>query len=112
MADFTLKRNDTRPKIQAQLTQDGNPYDLTGSTVKFIMKQDGAGSAKVDSAATIVDAANGDVEYAWSAVDTDTEGDYNAEWEVTDGSGDVLTFPNGHDTAPQYITVEVVEDLA
>ena len=111
MADFTIKRNDTRPVIAAQLTQDGNPYDLTGATVKFLMKLPASGSPKVDASATIVNASNGDVEYAWIASDTDTEGEYDAEWEVTDGSGEVLTFPNGHDTAPDYISVEVVEDL-
>lgn len=113
MADFTIKRNDTLPKIEATLQQNSIVYDLTGATVKFIMKKSGSGAAKVDASATVVDASGGQVEYAWDDVagDTDTEGDYNAEFEVTTGSGEILTFPNGAD-GTDYITIEITEDLA
>lgn len=113
MADFTIKRNDTLPKIEATLQQNSIVYDLTGSTVKFIMKKTGAASAKVDAAATVVDAAGGQVEYTWDdgVGDTDTEGTYNGEFEVTTGAGEVLTFPNGAD-GTDYFTIEITEDLA
>lgn len=110
MADYTMKRNDTLPKVTATLQTNGSNYNLTGATVKFIMRATGAGAPKVDAAATVTNAANGAVEYAWIAADTDTEGDFNAEFEVTTSGGDVITFPNGHD-GTDYFTVEIVTDL-
>ena len=112
MADFTIKRNDTLPKLEATLQQNNVVYNLTGATVKFIMKKEGSGTAKVNSAVTVVDAASGQVEYAWDDVagDTDTEGDYNGEFEVTTGSGEIITFPNGAD-GTDYFTIEITEDL-
>lgn len=113
MADFTIKRNDTLPKLEVTLQQNNAVYNLTGATVKFIMKKAGAASAKVDATATVVDAASGEVEYAWDdgVGDTDTEGEYNGEFEVTTSGGDILTFPNGADDT-DYFTIEIVEDLA
>lgn len=110
MADFTIKRNDTKPLLTATLKSDGVAVNLLGATVKFIMKKAGAVEAKVNSAATVTDAAGGAVEYAWVATDTDKEGDYNGEFEVTDGAGKISTFPNGHDGI-DYFTIEITEDL-
>lgn len=112
MADFIIKRNDTLPKLAATLTTDGAAYNLTGASVKLIMKVEGATTPKVNSAATIVDASAGKVEYLWDDVagDTDTEGLYDCEFEVTDANGDILTFPNGAD-GTNYFTVEIKEDL-
>lgn len=110
MADFEIKRNDTKPYFIANLTQDGTAYNLTGATaVKFIMKKEGATTAKVNASATVVDGPAGTVQYKWAASDTDTEGHYYAEIEVTDDSLAVLTFPNGAD-AP-YFTIIITEDL-
>lgn len=106
MADFTLKRNDTRPAFGAALLSNEVAYNLTGAAVKFIMKADGSVTPKINAAAVILDAATGLVEYQWTVTDTDTEGLYNAEWEVTDAEGKVITFPND-----SYFTVEIVEDL-
>lgn len=110
MADFEIKRNDTKPYFVANLTQNGSAYDLSGATsVKFIMKKDGGAQAKVNAVATIVNAVAGTVQYEWIAVDTDTAGSYLAEVEVVDAEGDVLTFPNGAVTP--YFTVAITEDL-
>lgn len=92
--DFYLKRGDTLPQIKSTLRNpDKSLMNLTGATVRFRMRARGAGSAKVDAVATVVDAANGVVAYAWSPADTDTEGLYDAEWPVTK-SGAVETVPN------------------
>ena len=107
MADFTIKQNDRLPEIQGQCVDaDGNPVDLTGATaVAFHMKTAEAGSPKVNSAGVIVDAPTGIVKYAWAAVDTDTAGDYLAEFEVNFG-GKTQTFPN-----VRNLEITVVDDL-
>jgi hypothetical protein len=110
---FSIKQNDTAPSIAATLKDSGGlPVDLTGAQVKFIMatRPNGAqvehDAAKVDAAASIVDAAAGEVRYDWQATDTDTAGVFDAEWEVTYASGAVETFPSG-----EYLIIKVLEDL-
>jgi hypothetical protein len=107
MSTFTLKRNDRGRSLSAQLLNgDGSVIDLTGSTVKFIMRLSGATTAKVNAAAVVVTAATGSVRYDWAAADTDTEGNYLAEWEITLPSSLKLTVPN-----QSYDQVIVVADL-
>lgn len=105
--DFYWKQNDTSPAIAFQL-KDGNgvAVNLTGATVKFMMWAPGAAAIKVNAAATITDATTGKVSYTPSATDTDTPGDYIAEWQVTFSGGAVETFPNG-----DWLKVRVLDDL-
>lgn len=108
---FTMKRNDTRPVIEAQLLMPDpvDPstniaVDLTAaSSVKFLMKKDS--TLKVTAAATVVNAATGLVRYTWAVGDTDTSGTYNVEWEVSWGS-DKQTFPSD-----SYLNVVIMDDL-
>lgn len=106
MADFYIKKNDTLPAIGAILKDAaGDPVDLTGATVRFHMS---IGSAvKVDAAATIVDAAAGDVRYDWQSGDTDTAGPARCEFEVTFPGGGVETWPNNG-----AWTVSIAEEIA
>ena len=101
MTDFTLKRGNTSPAIQATLTDgDGAAVVLTGATVRFHMRADGgdpALAADVDAPAVIVAAAGGQVRYDWAPADVDVAGWFRAEWEVTYGDGAVETFPNDRD---------------
>jgi hypothetical protein len=88
-ADFCLKKGNTLPMIKARLKNpDGSAMNLTGGSVRFRMRAPGSGVAKVDAVATIVDAATGQVAYAWVAGDTDAEGMFDAEWPVTLPGGD------------------------
>jgi hypothetical protein len=104
---FTIKQNDRSPPITATLTAGGSAVDLSGCTVKFIMRAPGASSAKVNTAATIVSASAGTVSYSWGATDTDTAGLYQAEWEVTFAGGIKRTWP-----AEDYLYILIVSDLA
>ena len=92
-----------------QQTLDGitTPIDLTGLTVRFIMRAKAATTAKVAAAATIVDGPAGQVSYSWASTDLDTVGVYQCEWEITYPGPRTLTVPSDtHDT------IIVVADLA
>lgn len=105
---FVIKRNDRAPSIEGTLgLSDGTVVNLTGTSVKFIMTLAGATIPKINAAATIVDAINGEVSYSWGATDTDTAGLYRAEWEVTFAGGIKRTFPSD-----DFLYVRVLEDLA
>lgn len=83
----TMKKNDRLPALRAELTgADGTALDLTAATVVFRMTPYSGGARKIDDqSATIVDAANGVVSYAWGASDTDTPGLFKGEFVVTIG---------------------------
>lgn len=108
MAAFEIKRNDRRPRYRLQLTANATPVDLTGaSAVRFTMTP-ASGTAKISrQPMTIIDAATGIVEYTWTALDTDTAGDFNAEVEVDWGSGQYQTFPT-----KGFFMVTINPDLA
>lgn len=106
MAEITLKRGDRNPSLEATLQQaTGAPIPLHGVTqVKFLMKDEN--TLKIDSPVTIIDAARGLVKYDWAAEDTDTVGNYQAEFEITFSDGKKMTVPNNG-----YIVVVILEDL-
>ena len=111
MADFDLKANDTQPDFTVQLLQAGAAFDmsaLSGVACTFTMTAVAGGAAKVNKAAmTIDDAANGQISYSWAAADTDTDGTYEAEVEVTWTGGNILTFPTDG-----YFDIDIEADLA
>ena len=98
---FHIKQNDTKPSLSVQLLSDGSAVDLTGAMVKFHM------GTIIDAAATIVNAATGNVKYNWAVGDTATAGKFNAEFEVTFSDGTVETFPNDG-----YLLINIMEELA
>lgn len=96
--DFVIKQGDLLPAITAVLTDAaGQPVDLSGLSVKFIMRQIYADTNKINAAA-IVDADQvtnkGKVSYTWQGTDTDTAGVYWAEWQVMFSGSKPETFPN------------------
>jgi hypothetical protein len=108
MASFNIKRNDTAPAITATLTDSaGTAVSLTGATVRFHMRPNLDTTMKVDAAATVDDAAAGEVSYSWQTGDTDTTGYFQAEWEVTFSDLTIRTFPTTN-----YTIVRIVSDLA
>ncbi len=117
LSSVSMKQNDRLPVLDAILQQGdpAYPIDLTGCTVKFIMRAKGNSDPKVSGACSIVDAAAGAVRYEWAAVDTDTIGSFEAEFEITTAGGKKLTVPNGPDsnnpTNLKYLKVKVLDDL-
>jgi hypothetical protein len=113
MATFTIKRDDRLPVLQATLRQnvgetDESAIDLTtASAVLFKMRNRDTGELKIDAAASVVTPAAGVVSYAWAAGDTDTEGAYDSEFEVSYGAGVTLTVPNDG-----YDLIVITADLA
>jgi hypothetical protein len=106
VADFTIKKDDLLPVIQATVTDaDDAVVDLTGGTVKFLM-MDAAGVLKINTTGGFVtDGSDGQVKYEWASDDTDTAGDYRAEFEIT-MSGKPVTAPND-----DYLTIKILDDL-
>jgi len=84
MATFNMKKGDRLPILRAQLLDSEDvPIDLTGASVQFRMRPRSGGALKVNAAATVVDAPAGIVEYAWAALNVDTEGLFVGEFAVT-----------------------------
>ncbi len=105
---FYIKQNDTRPIITATLIDgDGSTVNLDGASVSFKMRKLGETVAKVDSSASVADASNGKVTYTWVALNTDTVGEYEGEFQVTFAGGGIQTYPNN-----SYIQIEILDDIA
>lgn len=102
---FYIKQNDTSP---AFLYQTIPAVDLSGAAVVFTMRLRGGNASKINRAAcSIVSPATaGAVRYDWQIGDTDVDGDYDAEFEVTYADGSVETFPNGG-----HISVKITGEL-
>lgn len=98
---LNIKRNDTLPKPKGRIVESNvdNPgnltaVDITGASILFIMvTDDDAKTVKVNSAATITDATNGEFEYTWAVGDTDTAGNFLGEFEITFSGGEKITLP-------------------
>ena len=106
-SDFYIKTGDTGPALRRTLLDtSGDAEDLTGATVAFHMESTD-GVVVVDGSATLVDAANGVVQYEWQSGDTDESGTFFGEFEVTFSDGIVQSYPNDGD-----IRIGVVDDIA
>lgn len=112
METFVIKRNDTRPSLEATLSDDNGPVDLTGASVKLAVKRvpscrdDTAPNVAFKKEGVIVTPAAGVVRYDWAVGDTAVVGNYRAEFEVTFADGGVWSFPSSG-----FIPVTIVEDL-
>lgn len=114
MDTVTLKRNDTAPALEATVTDENGPVDLTGATaVVFKMAtatESGRtlvpGALVLTGTGSLVDAASGVVQYDWVPGDTATSGRFFGEFEVTLAGGKLRTFPT-----LGYISITITDDL-
>ena len=104
-----VKEGDTRPAGSTVLTRGQQLVDLTlAAAVTFKMREQTSNPLKVDAAAVVTDAVNGEVEYRWAPGDTDQPGTFYAEWEVAWGDGTIETFPTlGFDVVLVDASVEI-----
>ena len=106
--DFTIKKGDTRPAIQATLSS--APTDVLDSVVFNMKASDGTavvtrGSGTIVQQPSSTEAAI--VKYQWQAADTEAAGSgYQGEFEVTYSDSRVETFPNNRN-----LVIEIIDDL-
>lgn len=106
MSDFYIKQGDRLPKIRSTLLDSaGAAVNLTGAAVQLRLRKRGVKTPKFTSAAAIVDAPFGVVEYLWDVTDTTEAGEYDAEW-IVNYSGQLMTIPNAN-----HISVHIVANL-
>ncbi|CAH1230653.1 hypothetical protein PAECIP111891_06711 [Paenibacillus allorhizoplanae] len=105
---LNIKRNDTRTAIKAVLKSPrGNPVNLSGATVKFIMAKYIKGTVLVDREADVLDQENGVVCFVFTVDEVTSLGMMKAEFEVTYEDDSTETFPN-----QGYILINFESDLA
>jgi hypothetical protein len=95
MQTFTIKRNNTFPALEATLSDENGPIDLTGASVHFQMEDPDSRDVVLDRPVAVVDAEAGQVRYDWRAEDTERAGQFDAEFEITWPDGAVASVPNG-----------------
>lgn len=102
---ITLKQNDLLPTIIATVEDEtGTVVDLTNAlSVAFSMRNQYTGTLKINAAAASFYGARttGQVQYTWASGDTDTIGDYIAEFEITWLTG------NKQQSAPQKVNLYI-----
>jgi hypothetical protein len=105
---FFIKRNDDQPTLDVALRDDKNrPVDVTGASVVFHMRNTADDTTKISGASvTVLAASKGEVRYPWTTTNTNTAGNFEAEFQVTFSDGGVQTFPNDG-----YIDVIITEDV-
>ena len=99
MDKFYIKQNSNWPSLTATLKQaDGNPIPLVNAQeVKFFMSRKN-GNPKIDGGACAIleeDGENeGRIRYEWQNGDTDTRGEYWAEFEIIFADGKRQKVPS------------------
>jgi hypothetical protein len=105
-----LKQHDLKPDLRVRLLDEATPVDLTNATSVHMVMSSRRTGVVIDAPMTILDQTDPDtlgvVVYAWSPGDTDTTGEFQAEFRVTWPSARQQTFP-----ASSYLTVVIQKEL-
>ena len=90
---FTIGQGNT-PKIVDTLANENGVLDLTGMTAQFIIQ--GEGGVSFTRAATVENAALGQVSYQFVSADSASPGDYLAQWSLATAASPpvIQTFPS------------------
>lgn len=112
---------DTLTKLAATIQNDGNPRDLTGKTVLFVIKTLSGVTVQAGGTVTITSATDGEVEYDFQGNDVAAAGTYKAWFLIKDGSDEPDTYPDNADgisfivfdrsanTTPADPTIDIIE---
>jgi len=110
---FKIKRNDTLPVLQVNLTSTGNlgektEFDITDvDLITFTMVKTKCNTTKIfEQSATTTCASGSTFEYAWQDGDTDEAGEFLGEFELNFSNGKRLSVPS-----MGGILIEILEDL-
>ncbi len=108
---FKIKQGDLDPPLTMRLEEvddDGvrRPIPLPGTSVRLVASRMIGGPHKIDAPATILDEANGLVQYAFAGTDTDTKGRYFAQWKITGAGGRERSVPQ-----EGFFEIEVTDAL-
>ena len=106
MSCLTIKQGATLPILEATLSWNGLPSDLSAVATVDVHMRSGAGVSTILTGGAVVSPTEKTVEYEWQAGDTDVVGTYEIEWWVTFDSGKVLKCPSG-----SYDELRIVDDL-
>jgi hypothetical protein len=106
---FFIKQNDNTPRLDVALQDDkGRPVDLTGATTVFHMRNSADDTLKIDGGSTtILAATRGELRYSWTVANTNTAGNFEAEFQVTYPDTTIQTFPDDG-----YIDVIITDDVS
>lgn len=110
-ADFSIKRGDSWPPIDAALSDQNGPINLTTATSVKLLFKTSTGSTTFTRTCTVTNPLTGAVRYAWTTGDaatgpTSAPNTFNIEWEITWSDGTITTVPN-----IGYKSLVVVADL-
>lgn len=109
---WTIKQHDTAPPLPLHLTSTDpttratTDIDLSTATRVRVLIARGPGHPPIVDRDVEVRPVDGRLEFAWEPGDTDVDGVWQAEVEITWGDGTIQTVPGGG-----YATFRIVPDL-
>jgi|APHM01.1.fsa_nt_gi hypothetical protein len=111
MTEFTIKKGDTSPSLEATLINpDGSPAALSlAEDVEFHLGSIEDGKIVTDDTSgnvSILNEEKGKVQYNWTDNDTEKTGVFEAEFVVNFSNGKEQTYPNNG-----FIKVYVRQDI-
>jgi len=112
-ADFTIRKGDTSPTLEARLLRDEAPIpNVRDATVAFEMQHTRT-DERVRGLCTVIDDADAHVGYIWNEGDTDTVGYYDAVFKVDYDIPESLAALDADETFPSddFLRIEVTETL-
>ena len=105
--DFVIKQGDTKPSFIQNLTDStGAAINLTGSSVKLVVRALTGTDPLINASATILNAVTGQVGYSFSTTDSANAGTFMANWIITDSISAKYSVPTDG-----YISISIEQNL-